>query len=73
VSTGSACASGSIEPSHVLSALGRGRELARGSIRFSLSKNTSQDEIDQVLDILVEEVEKLRALSPLYTQVEVQV
>jgi cysteine desulfurase len=65
VSTGSACASGSIEPSHVLTALGRGRELARGSIRFSLSKNTTREDIDQVLDILVQEVEALRAMSPL--------
>jgi cysteine desulfurase len=72
VSTGSACASGSIEPSHVLSALGRGRSLARGSLRFSLSKNTTREDIDEALDILVEEVRKLRALSPLYSQVEVQ-
>jgi len=69
VSTGSACASGSIEPSHVLTALGRERELARGSIRFSLSKNTTADEIDHVLDVLTEEVEALRAMSPLFEKV----
>jgi cysteine desulfurase len=65
VSTGSACASGSVEPSPVLMALGRDRELARGSIRFSLSKNTTQEDIDDVLDILTQEVESLRAMSPL--------
>ncbi len=70
VSTGSACASGSIEPSHVLTALGRQRELSRGSIRFSLSKDTTAKEIDQALDVLTEEVEALRALSPLYRAVE---
>jgi cysteine desulfurase len=69
VSTGSACASGSIEPSHVLTALGRRRELARGSIRFSLSKNTTADDIDHVLTVLTEEVEALRAMSPLYRPV----
>lgn len=65
VSTGSACASGSIEPSPVLLALGRDRELARGSIRFSLSKNTTREEIDEAIEILTQEVEALRAMSPL--------
>ncbi|MCS6804677.1 MAG: cysteine desulfurase NifS [Acidobacteriota bacterium] len=65
VSTGSACASGSIEPSPVLLALGRDRELARGSIRISLSKNTTREEIDEALEILTQEVEALRAMSPL--------
>jgi cysteine desulfurase len=73
VSTGSACASGSIEPSHVLTALGCERELARGSIRFSLSKDTTVDEIERVLDVLTEEVEALRQMSPRYQPVEVQV
>lgn len=72
VSTGAACASGSIEPSHVLTALGCERELARGSIRFSLSKNTTVDEIERVLEVLTEEVEALRQMSSLYKPVEAQ-
>ncbi|RMG56515.1 MAG: cysteine desulfurase NifS [Acidobacteria bacterium] len=73
VSTGSACASGSVEPSHVLTALGRDRELARGSIRFSLCKDTTASDIDTVLDVLVEEVAALRALSPLAQPSETRV
>jgi cysteine desulfurase len=63
VSTGAACSSGSLEPSHVLLALGRDRESVQGSLRFSLSKNTTREEIDYVLDVLAEEVERLRAFS----------
>lgn len=63
VSTGAACSSGSLEPSHVLLALGRDRESVQGSIRFSLSKNTTREDIDYLLDVLPEEVERLRAFS----------
>jgi cysteine desulfurase len=66
VSTGSACSSGSLEPSPVIRALGRTDELARGSIRFSLGKDTTLDEIDYVLEALPRAVENLRRLSPLY-------
>ena len=66
VSTGSACSSGSLEPSPVIRALGRDDELARGSIRFSLGKDTTDEEIDYVLEVLPRAVESLRRLSPLY-------
>jgi cysteine desulfurase len=66
VSTGSACSSGSLEPSPVIRALGRDDELARGSIRFSLGKDTTDDEIAYVLETLPRAVENLRRLSPLY-------
>jgi cysteine desulfurase len=64
VSTGSACASGSVEPSHVLVALGLNQDNGRGALRFSLSKDTLKEEIDYVLDTLPPLVEKLRKLSP---------
>jgi cysteine desulfurase len=63
-STGSACTSGSIEPSHVLTALGLSPEEAFGSIRFSLSKYSTREEIDHVLDLLPGIVERLREMSP---------
>jgi cysteine desulfurase len=72
VSTGSACSSGSLEPSPVIRALGRGDELARGSIRFSLGKDTTDEEIAYVLEALPRAVENLRRLSPLYNS-ELQV
>jgi len=64
-STGSACSSASLEPSHVLLALGLSHEQAHGSLRFSLGKWTTGDEIERVLDILPRVVAKLRAMSPL--------
>ncbi|HYG08640.1 MAG TPA: cysteine desulfurase family protein [Pyrinomonadaceae bacterium] len=66
VSTGSACSSGSLEPSPVIRALGRDDELARGSIRFSLGKDTTEEDIAYVLEVLPRAVENLRRLSPLY-------
>lgn len=72
VSTGSACSSGSLEPSPVIRALGRDDELARGSIRFSLGKDTTDEEIAYVLEALPRAVENLRRLSPLYNS-ELQV
>lgn len=66
VSTGSACSSGSLEPSPVIRALGRNDELARGSIRFSLGKDTTDEDIDYVLEVLPRAVDNLRRLSPLY-------
>jgi len=64
-STGSACSTGSLEPSHVLLALGLPHEQAHGSLRFSLGKWTAEEEIDRVLDILPRIVAKLREMSPL--------
>lgn len=66
VSTGSACSSGSIEPSPIILALGRDDELGRGSLRFSLGKDTTDEDIDYVLEVLPRAVENLRRLSPLY-------
>ncbi len=64
VSTGSACASGSTEPSHVLVAIGLSQDTGHGSLRFSLSKDNTIEDIDYVLDTLPAIVEKLRKLSP---------
>ena len=65
VSTGSACASGSLEPSYVLMALGLSHQQAHGSIRFTLGQYTTQEEINYVLKALPEVIKRLRALSPL--------
>jgi len=64
-STGSACSSSSLEPSHVLLAMGLPHELAHGSLRFSLGKWTTEEEIKRVLDVLPRIIAKLRAMSPL--------
>jgi cysteine desulfurase len=66
-STGAACSSGAIEPSHVLLALGLSDDNARSSLRFSLGRNTTSAEIDRALATIPAVVEKLRALSPRYT------
>jgi cysteine desulfurase len=68
VSTGSACSSGSLEPSPVIRALGRNDELARGSIRFSFGKDNTRADLDHVLNVLPRAVENLRRLSPLYAR-----
>lgn len=65
-STGSACSSGSLEPSHVLMAMGLPHELAHGSLRLTLGDLTKEEDIDYVLDALKEVVSKLRGMSPLY-------
>lgn len=64
-STGSACSSQSLEPSHVLLAMGLSHEQAHGSLRFSLGKWTTEDEIEYVSNVLARIVAKLRAMSPL--------
>src|SRR5207244_8823527 len=63
VSTGSACSSGTLEPSPVIRALGRDEELARGAIRFSFGKDNTHDDVDYAVTALVQAVERLRALS----------
>ncbi|MDX6289647.1 MAG: cysteine desulfurase, partial [Blastocatellia bacterium] len=68
VSTGSACSSGTLEPSPVIRALGRDEELARGAIRFSFGKDNTDDDIDYALEALQRSVESLRKLSPLSRQ-----
>ena len=65
-STGSACSSGSLEPSHVLLAMGCKHEEAHGSLRFTLGRHNTDEDVDYVLDVLPEIVAKLRAMSPLY-------
>jgi len=65
-STGSACSSSSLEPSHVLTCIGLTHEVAHGSLRFSLGRYTTEQDIDDVLEILPQVVKKLRAMSPLY-------
>jgi cysteine desulfurase len=66
VSTGAACSSGAIEPSHVLTAMGLPPEQARSSLRFSLGKQTTESDINFSLDIIPETVARLRELSPMW-------
>ena len=65
-SSGSACTSGSLDPSHVLLAIGLPHEIAHGSLRLTLSDETTKEDIDYVVDSLKEIVAKLRSMSPLY-------
>ena len=66
VSTGSACSSGSMEPSHVLTAIGKTPDEAHGSLRFSLSSLTTEEDVDYVVEVLPGIVSRLRELSPYY-------
>lgn len=68
-STGSACSSGSLDPSHVLLAIGLPHEIAHGSLRLSLGEATTDEEIDYVLEELPKIVQRLRDMSPLYDKV----
>ncbi|HZX31329.1 MAG TPA: IscS subfamily cysteine desulfurase [Rhodocyclaceae bacterium] len=70
VSSGSACTSASLEPSYVLRALGRDDELAHSSIRFTLGRFTTEEEIDYAVDLLHKKIGKLRELSPLWEMVQ---
>lgn len=65
-SSGSACTSGSLDPSHVLLAIGLPHEIAHGSLRLTISDETTMEEADYTVDALVEIVARLRAMSPLY-------
>jgi len=66
VSSGSACTSASLEPSYVLRALGRSDELAHSSLRMTIGRFTTEEEIDYVVNTLKDRVAKLRELSPLW-------
>ena len=65
-STGSACSSNSLEASHVLLAIGVEIEQAHGSLRFSLSYDNTEEEVDRMIEVVRESVERLRAMSPIY-------
>jgi len=65
-SSGSACTSGSLDPSHVLLAIGLPHEIAHGSLRLTLSDETTEEEINYTVDRIKEIVDKLRKMSPLY-------
>ena len=67
-SSGSACTSGSLDPSHVLLAIGLPHEIAHGSLRLSLGDGNTEEEVDEVLRVLPQIVKTLRAMSPLYEQ-----
>jgi cysteine desulfurase len=67
VSSGSACSSGAVEPSHVLLAIGLSRERARASLRFSLGHSNTEEQVDALIDAVVESTAHLRKLSPTYT------
>ncbi len=69
-SSGSACTSGSLEPSHVLVAMGLKHEVSHGSVRFSLGKDNTVEDIDFVIETIPPIVERMRSMSPLYVQAE---
>ncbi len=71
VSSGSACSSGSLEPSHVLLALGLPEGLAHGSIRFSFGKHNTEEEVDYAVEVIKSAVERLRKMSPLFKEEDV--
>jgi cysteine desulfurase len=68
VSTGSACTSGSTHPSHVLVAMGAKAEDARGAIRFTIGRENTEKQIDEVIEKTTEIVKKIRSVSPLFAQ-----
>ena len=70
VSTGAACSSGAIEPSHVLTAMGISPDRARASLRFSIGKQNTGEDVDLLLSILPATVSRLRELSPIYNKVQ---
>ena len=67
VSSGAACSSGAVEPSHVLLAIGLTRNQARGSLRFSLGRSNNEEQVDALIDAVAESAAQLRRLSPAYT------
>jgi len=71
VSTGAACSSGAIEPSHVLTAMGLSADRARGSIRFSLGKQNTAEDVEFALDLIPQVANRLREISPMYKKAAV--
>lgn len=71
VSSGSACASGSLDPSHVLLAIGLPHEIAQSSLRFSFGEENTDEDVDYLLEVLTEIINKLRDMSPLYKQIQI--
>ena len=71
-SSGSACTSGSLDPSHVLLAIGLPHEIAHGSLRVSFSDENTMEDVDHILDVLPGIIEKLRAMSPLWERIKKQ-
>ena len=69
-SSGSACTSGSLDPSHVLLAIGRPHEIAHGSLRLSLCETNTEEEVDYIIESVKSVVERLRAMSPLWRDKE---
>lgn len=71
-SSGSACTSGSLEPSHVLLAIGRPHEVAHGSLRLTISSENTMEEMDYIVEQTKEVVEYLRSISPMWEQITKQ-
>ena len=71
VSTGAACSSGALEPSHVLMAMGLQPDRARASLRFSLGKQNTPEDVDFALSLIPQTVARLRELSPVYNKTAV--
>ena len=68
-SSGSACTSGSLDPSHVLLAIGLPHEIAHGSLRISLSDENSEEDVNYILEVLPKIVNRLRQMSPLWEKI----
>jgi cysteine desulfurase len=68
-SSGSACTSGSLDPSHVLLAIGLPHEIAHGSLRLSIGEDTTDEDIDYILEVVPKVVAQLRAMSPLWERI----
>ena len=68
-SSGSACTSGSLDPSHVMLSLGLSHEIAHGSVRFSISDETTEQDIDYILEVMPKIVNRLREMSPLWEKI----
>ena len=68
-SSGSACTSGSLDPSHVLLSIGLKHEVAHGSLRLSISENNTEEDVDYILEVLPPIIDRLRSMSPLWDHI----